>query len=216
MIIIIGKGHGGTRAISRTLVESGVYMGNLSKSYDHIPPHLAYEACQIIGKHMSLPWNFSFPENPPIEFVKKMEEYLAPILSHEEPRGWKLPETTLMYPWIKKMFPEAYFIHWVRNPLDSIRERHQTDDLERFNVPSFSDNHPTMLEALLDKRYQSWLYQEVLIENVPRPQRFLRVWFEDFVLRQEQTLQKLEKFLSIPLIRIPVDKKAVGRYISAR
>jgi hypothetical protein len=120
-----------------------------------------------------------------------------------------------MYPWIKKMFPEAYFIHWIRNPLDSMQGMHMTDDFKKFNVPSFSTDTPytTPKEAFLNKRYQSWLYHETLIECTPKPQRFLQVWFEDFVLRQEQTLQKLEKFLGIPLVRIPVDKKAVGRYV---
>jgi len=216
VIIIIGKGHGGTRAISRTLVESGIYMGNLNESYDHIPAELAYQACQIIGEHMKLPWDFSaFPETPSVEFVKKMECYLAPILNHKEPRGWKLPETTLMYPWIVKMFPDAHYIHWVRNPLDSIQGEHVTDDLKRFNVPTFPIDNPSLIskDNILNKRYQSWLYQEALIECTPRPRKFLSVWFEDFILKQEETIRKIEKFLNIPLVYIPVDKKAVGRYL---
>ena len=39
MITVIGRGHGGTRAMSHTLSESGVYMGaTLNGSGDLIPP----------------------------------------------------------------------------------------------------------------------------------------------------------------------------------
>ena len=39
-----------------------------------------------------------------------------------------------------------------------------------------------------------------------------QVRFEDFVLRQEETLARLESFLGIPLARIPVNREAVGRW----
>ena len=36
--------------------------------------------------------------------------------------------------------------------------------------------------------------------------------FEDFVLKQDQTVKELEKFLGFPLVKIPVNPEAVGRY----
>ena len=43
LVTVIGRGHGGTRAISHTLSESGVYMGaELNKSGDLIPPDDMY------------------------------------------------------------------------------------------------------------------------------------------------------------------------------
>ena len=39
MIIVIGRGHSGTRAIWHTLYASGVYMGKiLNRSGDKVPP----------------------------------------------------------------------------------------------------------------------------------------------------------------------------------
>ena len=42
MVTVIGRGHGGTRAISHTLSESGVFMGApLNESGDLLPPGFA-------------------------------------------------------------------------------------------------------------------------------------------------------------------------------
>jgi len=46
-----------------------------------------------------------------------------------EVKGWKIPETTLVFPWIRRIFPEIRYIFWVRDPRDSILGGHLTDDL---------------------------------------------------------------------------------------
>ena len=46
----------------------------------------------------------------------------------------------------------------------------------------------------------------------PRASQWIEVRFEDFVLRQADTLKRLEKFLGIPLARIPVRPEAVERW----
>ena len=61
---IIGRGHGGTRAMSHTLKASGVYMGDqLNGAGDLLPPGDMYEACRITGKYVKylgdLKWDFS-------------------------------------------------------------------------------------------------------------------------------------------------------------
>ena len=51
MFTVIGRGHSGTRAMSHTLSQSGVFMGEtLNKSGDLIPPQDMYEACRVIGR----------------------------------------------------------------------------------------------------------------------------------------------------------------------
>lgn len=208
MIIVIGRGHGGTRAIAKTLVDSGVYMGHLNESYDHYPAEPAYAACKIVSQRVPWPWDFTKLGDPTIEFQQLISQYLLGHILRKDtgPSGWKLPENTLMYPWLVKMFPEAHFIHWIRNPLDSISGYHLTDDLTPFGVtsPPFRD--------LGDLRYFSWLYQEAIVAATPRPAKYHPVWFEDFVLHQEETLAGLETFLGMPLKRINVDRKSVAKY----
>ena len=50
LITIVGRGHGGTRAISHTLMVSNVFMGEpLNRSGDLLPPEAMYDACRAAG-----------------------------------------------------------------------------------------------------------------------------------------------------------------------
>src|SRR4051794_3919457 len=101
-ITVIGRGHSGTRAMSHTLSESGVYMGSkINASGDLLPPEDLYEACRVMGRHVrhlgGLRWDFDALHTMPIDpaFTRLVESYLSSVLgSDAELRGWKLPETT--------------------------------------------------------------------------------------------------------------------------
>jgi hypothetical protein len=126
--------------------------------------------------------------------------------SSADDKGWKIPETTLVYPWIVRIFPEIKYIFWIRNPRDCILNRHLTDDLRDFGV-----EYPATEDMRL-RRAISWKYQYDLVKATPRPEHWLEVRFEDFVLRQEETLAKLEDFLGMKLARIIVRPDAVERW----
>ena len=96
------------------------------------------------------------------------------------------------------MFPEAYFIHWVRDPRDSIMGAHVTDDLADFGV----QYEPT--DDLERKRAISWYYQREIVRATPRPKHTRLVKFEDFVLQQQRELNRLRRFLGFRLEPIPV------------
>jgi hypothetical protein len=214
LIPVIGRGHGGTRAIARTLVESGVYMGEpLNKKCDLVPADDMYEACSVIARHVAYAgdyrWDFSRLHTVPIDpaFERLVTSYLTSVLgSPADRRGWKLPETTLCYPWIVRIFPDARYILWSRDPRDAILHRHLTDDLSQFGIPG------PVEEDLLAARAVSWLYQTQIVRDTPRPRHAIDVRLEDFVLRQEATLARLERFLGFTLARIETKVGAVGRW----
>lgn len=214
LITIIGRGHSGTRAISHTLTESGVYMGaKLNESGDLIPAENLYEACRVMSRHVKylggLNWDFSSLGNMPIDnkFIKLVEMYLESVLqSTSENKGWKLPETTLVYPWIVRLFPDIKYIHWVRDPRDSILGKHLTDDLMDFGIEYEST------DDLLMKRAVSWKYQREIMKATPKPKQLIEIRFEDFILHQESTLAQIEDFLGIKLAKIEVRPESVGRW----
>jgi hypothetical protein len=216
MITVIGRGHGGTRAMSHTLTASGVYMGaKLNGSGDLIPPGDMYEACRVLARHVKwlgdLKWDFGALHTGPIdpEFVRLIESYLQSVLSSPaEHKGWKIPETTLAWPWIRRMFPDTKYIFWVRNPRDSILGSHVTDDLSVFGIDYPRTDDPRRMRAI------SWKYQDDLIRATPRPKHWIKVRFEDFILRQDETLERLQKFLAFKLAVIPIRTEPVGRYKS--
>lgn len=214
LITIIGRGHSGTRAISHTLSASGVYMGaECNESGDLIPPGEMYEACRVMSRHVrylgGMKWDFSELFTAPIdlEFERLIRRYLHSVLAYEgSPKGWKIPETTLVYPWIVRMFPDIRYIFWVRDPRDSILGRHVTDDLATFRVPYERTDDEQRRRAI------SWKYQAELFRATPPPKHMVKVRFEDFVLDQETTLQRLEQYLGFPLARIAVRPESVGRW----
>ena len=213
MIIIVGRGHSGTRAIAHTLLGSGVHMGEvLNVSGDLIPPDPMYQACVHFGRHVKyksdLEWDFSgvLSREPTEDFVTNLNRYLNTVLRHKkEKRGWKIPETSLVYPWVVRMFPEAKYIYWVRDPRDNILAGHGTDLLSNYAVPC------EPLKGLIT-RAASWKYQWDLFKAVPEPKNLIKVRFEDFVLKQEETLKRLEEFLGFPLARIVVNPAKVERW----
>lgn len=200
--------------MSHTLSASGVYMGaQLNGSGDLLPPEDMYEACRVFAKYVrhlgGLEWDFSALHTMPIDpaFTRLVESFLGSVLSSDAPyRGWKLPETVLVLPWIVRLFPEISYIYWVRDPRDSIIGGHITDDLADFGVPY---EHT---EDLRLRRAISWKYQYDLMQATPPPARRIAVRFEDFVFKQEETLARLEAFLGFPMAKIEARPDSVGRW----
>jgi hypothetical protein len=214
LITIIGRGHSGTRAISHTLYASGVFMGQtINRSGDKVPPDDMYEAARIFARQVQwkggLEWDFTDLAQVPMdaEYERLVTAYLRDVVEDKaQHKGWKLPETTLSLPWITRLHPEAYYIYLVRDPRDSILAGHTTDDLARFGV-----QYPET-DDVLEQRAISWKYQYDLVAATPKPERWLTLRFEDFVLHQERELGRLEEFLGFPLGRIVVRPDSVGRW----
>ena len=214
LIIVVGRGHSGTRSIAQTLYVSNVYMGSLlNNSCDFVPAHNLYRSCHIFSKYVNYSgnykWDFSgaLKQEVPNSFRKLVQEYLKPILeSKNEYRGWKLPETTLIYPWIYDLFPDAFYIFWSRHPFDSILGSHLTDDLNDFSV-----DYPTSKD-MVQNRAISWLYQHEIQQCIPKPKNSIEVRFEDFVLNQEKTISKLEDSLQKKLARIPMRPDSLNKW----
>ena len=214
LITVIGRGHSGTRAISQTLYASGVYMGStLNPSGDKVPPEAMYDACRVMGSRVKwnggLSWDFAPLHTMEIdrEFKALINTYLEDVVSNQSTnKGWKIPETTLVYPWIVRMFPDIKYIHWIRDPRDCILGRHITDDLHCFGVDYPASNNVRSRRAI------SWQYQYELVKSTPKPKNYILVRFEDFILKHEETLQRLEHFLGIRLARIIVRRESIGRW----
>jgi hypothetical protein len=214
MFTVIGRGHSGTRAMSHTLSASGVFMGcPQNESGDLLPPQDMYEACRVFGRYVRWKggheWDFSAVLSMPIpdEFTRLIHSFLKVVLDSPAPlRGWKIPETTLVFPWILRMFPDIRYIFWVRDPRDCVLGSHLTDRLADFGVPG------PEIEDIRLKRAISWKYQNDLVRATPKAARWTEIRFEDFVLRQDETLARLADFCGLRMGRIPVRPETVGRW----
>ena len=214
LITIIGRGHSGTRSISHTLSASGVFMGEpLNVSGDLLPPDSMYDACRVFAQYVKYEgnnkWDFSKVHNCeiPHEFKVLIEEYLQSVTnSTAENKGWKIPETTLIYPWIVRMFPEIKYIFWVRDPRDCILGGHITDDLNRFGIQYDKTDDERHNRAI------SWLYQREIVRATPSPKNSLSIRLEDMVFDQDNTIARISDYLGIPIAKIEMRPDSVGRY----
>ena len=214
MIVIIGRGHSGTRSISHTLSASGVFMGDqLNVSGDLLPPENMYEACRVMAKYVKwqggLSWDWSQVNQAeiPNEFKDLIYTYLKSVLEYpNEPKGFKIPETTLVFPWFVRMFPDAKYIFWIRDPRDSIIGAHITDDMRDFGI-----QYPVTEDIRLERAI-SWKYQYDLVKQTPKPKNWITVKFEDFIMNQDETLARLESYLGFKLAKIEARKESVGRW----
>lgn len=214
LITVIGRGHSGTRSMSHTLTASGVFMGEpLNGSGDLLPPEKMYEACRVFAEYVKYEggnrWNFDEVQTCPIpqKFKTLIEEYLHSVLtSPAENKGWKIPETTLVYPWIIRMFPDIKYIFWVRDPRDCILGSHLTDDLNDFGIQYDKTDDERHNRAI------SWLYQREIVRATPAPKNAIYVRFEDMVFDQDKTLARLSDYLGIPMAKIEMRPDSVGRY----
>lgn len=190
LIIVIGRGHSGTRAISQLLYDSGVYMGSeLNESYDIVSTYeYMYNAVR------------SFNNDNKDDAVKNIRKFLQDFKGVDRKyKGWKLPETTLVYPLITKMLDKAKYIFWTRRVYENVTKKHGTDDCQRWNLPEMS-------------RKENWVYHQKMVLDNPTPENFLHVRFEDFVENNNEEIKRLEKFLGIKLERIPVHNDK-SRYV---
>jgi hypothetical protein len=176
-----------------------------------LPPDDLYEACRVFSrnvKHLGgLEWDFSETFTMPIDpaFTRLVHSYLWSVLESTSAfAGWKLPETTLILPWIIRMFPEVRYIYWYRDPRDCILGGHLTDDLDQFAIPH------DKTEDVRAQRAISWQYQFEIMRQTPSPTHRIDVRFEDFVLNQPVTLDRLGTFLGLHMAAIPVRPERVG------
>lgn len=215
-IIIIGRGHGGTRAVAKLLVNSGVFMGKyLGETMDMFPHHWLLEAARIAGRRVKIvgdpsdwKWNFGDLVNtePTEDFRFSVYFYAWQSLSRPHPSGWKIPVSTFCYPWLIKMFPDAYYIQWVRDPRDAILRTNFPDGIMNWGAPG------EYIKNAERSRLQDWTYQASIIDATPEPKRFITVRLEDFVQDNKSQVDRLSDFLSIKLNPIPVKPEVVGRH----
>jgi hypothetical protein len=62
------------------------------------------------------------------------------------------------------------------------------------------------------RRAISWKYQREIVKATPSPADTISVRFEDFVLKQNATLRRLEEFLGLPLAKAIVNRDPIGRW----
>ncbi len=117
--------------------------------------------------------------------------------------GWKDPRTTLTFPIWVRIFPNARWVHMLRNGVDvavSIHRRSQKQQRKLRNRLLPYDYSP----ATLDFGYCFRLWEHYLSfvlghKHVIPPQQYLELRYEDLLAQPEASLRRITQFAGYPV-----------------
>jgi hypothetical protein len=119
-IVIFNKSHSGSRLLARLLASQGVYIGgdlNVSADALSLLPLVEHLVTTYYPDYAPL-WSASrWPAETEELILGCFEQHLARHDGHSR-WGWKLCETTYILPVIAAIFPQAKFIHLIRDGRD--------------------------------------------------------------------------------------------------
>jgi len=165
-------------------------------------------------------WDFSKMVNDhiPEKVIISYFDYISDLLeSNFDFCGWKMTESMLFYPWTVRIFPEWYYIHVVRDIRSHIFRKEESDEMD----------HTKMFYNHLDKTVPldeygnirsdiqialNWKYQLDIVNSLPKPENFIQVKFEDFLLNQDYELERLSDFLGVKLVKLPVHPEKADQW----
>ncbi|MBB6250103.1 sulfotransferase family protein [Nitrospirillum iridis] len=118
-VVIYNKSHSGSRLLAQMLADQGVFIGGkLNESNDAmaILPLIERLVEDYYPNYQTL-WDQEWPTDLEALFVTALMEHLTGY-DGRSPWGWKLCETTYIIPIIAAVFPQARFIHLLRDGQD--------------------------------------------------------------------------------------------------
>jgi hypothetical protein len=127
-IVLLARGGSGSRLLSLLALDAGVFLGNeLNISGDSLEMVPAiYQG--VVDKYGGNPMGASE------QIASRLRVAAAEMLAKREsdgPWGFKLPEALLLLPEIQLAFPDAHYIHMMRDPVSTcLRRTHMTARLD--------------------------------------------------------------------------------------
>lgn len=211
-VIVLGKGHSGTRLLSQIAQDCGVFIGGpgwVSETQDSLEwVDLIYKMVFETRETLDLPQGSKYRQ----EILDTARRILSTNgIPFENLWGWKLPETTLVLPLILDAFPGARILHIVRHPISaSLRKHHITADpghpvgeAALYGAYRYAGRDPAF--APFDENWRrsayTWIHQVSRIAHYGRtqvnPANYLEIRYEDVCDRPEQAVLDVANFLKV-------------------
>ena len=202
-IVVMARGHSGTRVLAQFLNLLNIQMWSDQKRQSgDTDRKLNGTIKQIVKKDTFITAEGKYDSSSRIIFEKAIYKYYQRLGKPRSNWGWKFPETYLIAPLVYETFPEAKFIHIVRDGRDIAFKNHLTDDptrkvgrkiLKRLNALHKPDHLRTAL---------SWKFQvdsfDYFKQKLSREQ-LLELTFENLCIRSQESVNDLCGFLNISI-----------------
>ncbi|HPA17695.1 MAG TPA: sulfotransferase [Verrucomicrobiae bacterium] len=236
-IVVYNKSHSGSRLLANLLEASGIFLGaNLNESRDSLDILRLVES--LVGQY--------YPDYGPLWKNPRDGGELADLArsafdAHLEgcwpgqPWGWKLCETAYVLPVIDRIFPDAKYIHLIRDGRDVAFCDHQAPNTAFWRKIYFDTDRIRVWhgDRLKKEQYlrRSHVYNAIHWTNsvaVGRAygammrERLLEVRYEDLCLSFDKTAREILRFAGIarpePAIRAvapSVRTASIGKFRAA-
>lgn len=200
-IVLMGRGHSGTRVLAYAVRALGVNLGFSERMASGDPEDKRFRRGLA---RLARRWDTgdvpSERELRPFRaLVYRWHERLAPA----GPWGWKYPETYLMAPHVHAVFPRARYLHIIRDGRDLAFKRHRTHDPDtalgrRVLAKIGATGEPGYIGAALSWAYQVELFTAFEDRCLP-PERVLDLMFEELCIDPTGVIRRVAAFLGLPV-----------------
>ena len=212
-VILLSKGGGGSRLLSTLAQDYGIFLGTeLNVSGDCLDMVVSVYQGVIEKYHCKAIWQQQL-------IVPQLREAAAQMLSRvdEDKRrlwGFKLPENLFLLPELRSAFPDARYVHMLRNPISTcLRRTHMTARLDNqiglITLPLAYRSVGRPVELILKDSpalhmAYTTLHQLRLALDYCRatfdPHTYLELHFEDLISNPKATSQTFGEWLGFPQI----------------
>jgi hypothetical protein len=201
-VLLMGRGHSGTRVLSFACMHLGIQLGTSAATGDADDRTFTRTIKKIAARNLPPCKPDTVREKDLIRFQNAVFRYYKTIGAPQTPWGWKFPETYLIGAYVARTFPQARYIHLVRDGRDLAFKNHLTDDPHRKLGKKLlahigAMDKPHHLQAAL-----SWAFQvdrfDAFRATLPADQ-IHDMQFEDMCREPMAAIQGLCDFLKIPM-----------------
>ena len=203
-VVLLGRGHSGTRVLAWMCVHLGVKLGTSSPHDEGDPDDVTFtNKIKALAAHNLDVMSPEQVREPALRrFKAAVSKYYAGLGSPTGMWGWKFPETYLIAPYVARTFPRAKYLHLVRDGRDIAFKSHLTDNpRHRVGRAVLSACNGLALADHL-RAAASWAYQvdrfDAFRDQLPAS-AVLDVRFEDLCSAPRETAERLSAFLGAPM-----------------
>lgn len=202
-VVVMGRGHSGTRLVAWAIQKLGIRMGAL----EDVPTGDLQD--RRFGRAIKRIAAATLDEPPTLRpdgrllrtFQKAAWRYMGWLGKSSDCWGWKFPETYLVPHYVAATFPQARYVHVIRDGRDLAFKRHLTDDprrrlgqrlLRRVGALDL----PHHLQAALSWQFQVRRFEAFRAETSALVHT---ISFESLCRNPVDTMEGVCRFLDVPM-----------------
>jgi len=220
-VIVFNASHSGSRLLALMLKRLGVFMGaDLNESEDSLP---IFDLVRYVVESHAPDFSQLLEEGDPALPGRVRAAFSAHLPVRPVGRwGWKLPETGHVLPVISQMFPDAYYIHLVRDGRDVAFSPFVAPKDPFWRKIYFNSDRITSWRglAMTQRAYRAqghlfnaarWVNSVTLgrAHGAMLGERYLEMSYEGLVADPAAALARLSAFLEIDAPRAAFDRQEV-------